>query len=108
MNFDQSQIDEKINSIRSRVNNLETDVKTSWLVKAIGFIDLTSLGGDDTPTRIETLCTKVIFSFALKIFMFDISSKILTFIYFHNYRLQTLLNYQVIHTCMLHLYMYIP
>ncbi|XP_003488356.1 deoxyribose-phosphate aldolase [Bombus impatiens] len=60
MNFDQSAIDGKINSIRYRVNKLENHVKTAWLVKAIGFIDLTTLGGDDTPSKIETLCTKAV------------------------------------------------
>lgn len=60
MNFDQSAIDEKVNSICSEVNKLENHVKTAWLVKAIGFLDLTTLGGDDTPSKIETLCAKVI------------------------------------------------
>lgn len=86
MNFDQSAIDGKINSIRYRVNKLENHVKTAWLVKAIGFIDLTTLGGDDTPSKIETLCTKVILSVILKILISTTSLKILTFMYFNNYR----------------------
>lgn len=67
MNFDQSAIDEKINSIRSRVYKLEKHVKTTWLIKAIGFLDLTTLGSDDTPAKIEALCIKVIFHFMLKL-----------------------------------------
>ncbi|XP_043787229.1 deoxyribose-phosphate aldolase isoform X1 [Apis laboriosa] len=60
MNFDQSAIDEKINSIRSRVYKLEKHVKTTWLIKAIGFLDLTTLGSDDTPAKIEALCVKAV------------------------------------------------
>lgn len=86
MNFDQSAIDGKINSIRYRVNKLENHVKTAWLVKAIGFIDLTTLGGDDTPSKIETLCTKVILRVILKLLISTTSLKILTFMYFNNYR----------------------
>lgn len=86
MNFDQSAIDGKINSIRYRVNKLENHVKTAWLVKAIGFIDLTTLGSDDTPSKIETLCTKVILSVILKLLISTTSLKIFTFIYFNNYR----------------------
>lgn len=85
MNFDQSAIDGKINSIRYRVNKLENHVKTAWLVKTIGFIDLTTLGGDDTPSKIETLCTKVILSVIL-LLISTIFLKILTFMYFNNYR----------------------
>lgn len=58
--FDQSVIDEKINSIRSGVTNLQKQVKTAWLTKAISFIDLTTLGGDDTPTTVQALCAKAV------------------------------------------------
>ncbi|XP_017875663.1 deoxyribose-phosphate aldolase [Ceratina calcarata] len=58
--FDQSVIDEKINSIRSGVSNLQNHIKKVWLTRAIGFIDLTTLGGDDTPTRVQTLCAKAV------------------------------------------------
>ncbi|XP_017789388.1 PREDICTED: deoxyribose-phosphate aldolase [Habropoda laboriosa] len=60
INFDQSEIDEKINSIHSKVNELGKDTKTSWLLKAIGFLDLTTLGSDDTPARVEALCAKAV------------------------------------------------
>ncbi|XP_043258830.1 deoxyribose-phosphate aldolase [Colletes gigas] len=60
MNFDQSMIDEKVNSVRSKVNALEKDTKTSWLMKAISYIDLTSLGGDDTPMKVKAVCAKAV------------------------------------------------
>lgn len=60
MNFDQSAINGKINSIRSRANELEKHVKIDLLKKAIGFIDLTTLGGDDTSATVEALCAKAV------------------------------------------------
>lgn len=59
MNFDQSGIDAKINSVRSKAKAIEPNMKTNWLLKAIGFIDLTTLGADDTPAKVEALCAKV-------------------------------------------------
>lgn len=59
MNFDQSVIEGKINSIRSKVNAMKKDDRTAWLLNAIGFIDLTTLGADDTPAKVEALCAKV-------------------------------------------------
>ncbi|XP_076166388.1 deoxyribose-phosphate aldolase isoform X2 [Ptiloglossa arizonensis] len=58
--FNQSQIDEKVHSIRSKVNALKNDAKSSWLMKAISYIDLTTLGGDDTPTKIKAVCAKAV------------------------------------------------
>ncbi|KZC14739.1 Putative deoxyribose-phosphate aldolase, partial [Dufourea novaeangliae] len=60
MNFDQSMIDEKVCSICSKVDTLEKDTKITWLMKAIGFIDLTTLGGDDTPIKVKAVCVKAI------------------------------------------------
>ncbi|CAL7942963.1 unnamed protein product [Xylocopa violacea] len=60
MNFDQSVVNGKINSIRSRVNELEKHVKIDLLKKAIGFIDLTTLGADDTSATVEALCAKAV------------------------------------------------
>ena len=34
--------------------------QAAWLVKAISLIDLTTLGGDDTPGRVERLCRKAL------------------------------------------------
>lgn len=60
VNFDQSVLDEKISSIRSKVNALDADKKTAWLTKAIGFIDLTTLGADDTLDKVEAICAKAV------------------------------------------------
>ncbi|XP_076685629.1 deoxyribose-phosphate aldolase [Andrena cerasifolii] len=60
MNFDQSAIDDRAHSIRSKAGALERDAKTAWLTKAIGFIDLTTLGGDDTPAKVKAVCTKAV------------------------------------------------
>lgn len=67
MEFNQSQIDEKVHSIRSKVNALKNDAKSSWLMKAISYIDLTTLGGDDTPTKIKAVCAKVISTWQLQL-----------------------------------------
>jgi deoxyribose-phosphate aldolase len=38
---------------------VKKEYQAAWLVKAIGkCIDLTTLGGDDTPGRVERLCMK--------------------------------------------------
>ena len=60
MNFDQSAIDDRAHSIRSKASALERDAKVAWLTKAIGFIDLTTLGGDDTPAKVKAVCTKAV------------------------------------------------
>ncbi|XP_034186085.2 deoxyribose-phosphate aldolase [Osmia lignaria lignaria] len=60
MNFDQSGIDAKINSVRSKAKAIEPNMKTTWLLKAIGFIDLTTLGADDTPAKVEAVCAKAV------------------------------------------------
>jgi deoxyribose-phosphate aldolase len=36
------------------------DYQAAWLLKAITLIDLTTLGGDDTPGRVERLCRKAL------------------------------------------------
>ncbi len=37
---------------------VKKEYQAAWLVKAISLIDLTTLGGDDTPGRVERLCMK--------------------------------------------------
>ena len=39
---------------------VKKEYQAAWLVKAIGVIDLTTLGGDDTPGRVERLCMKAL------------------------------------------------
>jgi len=38
--------------------SVKKDYQTAWLLKAITFIDLTTLAGDDTDGRVRRLCTK--------------------------------------------------
>lgn len=38
--------------------SVKKDFQTAWLLKAISFIDLTTLAGDDTDGRVRRLCTK--------------------------------------------------
>lgn len=40
--------------------SVKKEFQAAWLVKAIGCIDLTTLGGDDTPGRVERLCLKAL------------------------------------------------
>lgn len=53
-----------INADVRQVQYLATSIteknKIAWLLKAIGFIDLTSLNGDDTKIVIERLCNKAV------------------------------------------------
>lgn len=60
VNFDEAAIEEEIKSIRSRVDALDESTKNAWLAKAIGFIDLTTLGADDTPAVVQALCAKAV------------------------------------------------
>lgn len=34
--------------------------QAAWLLKAVTFIDLTTLSGDDTPSNVQRLCLKAI------------------------------------------------
>ncbi|XP_020278042.1 deoxyribose-phosphate aldolase isoform X2 [Pseudomyrmex gracilis] len=51
-----------INKCKRQIEYLATTItgenKTAWLLKAINFIDLTTLSGDDTENNIEDLCKK--------------------------------------------------
>lgn len=40
--------------------SVKKEFQAAWLVKAIECIDLTTLGGDDTPGRVERLCRKAL------------------------------------------------
>lgn len=39
---------------------LKGDYRAGWLLKAITCIDLTTLGGDDTPSNVSRLCHKAL------------------------------------------------
>jgi deoxyribose-phosphate aldolase len=49
--------DRRAASLANR-RTVKKDYQAAWLVKAIQCIDLTTLGGDDTPGRVERLCMK--------------------------------------------------
>lgn len=40
--------------------SVKKEFQAAWLIKAITCIDLTTLGGDDTPGRVERLCRKAL------------------------------------------------
>ncbi len=40
--------------------SVKKEYQAAWLIKAIQCIDLTTLGGDDTPGRVERLCLKAL------------------------------------------------
>ncbi|MGZ8341421.1 MAG: deoxyribose-phosphate aldolase, partial [Telluria sp.] len=49
--------DRRAASLANR-RTVKKEYPAAWLVKAIQCIDLTTLGGDDTPGRVERLCMK--------------------------------------------------
>ena len=49
--------DRRAASLANR-RSVKKEYQAAWLVKAIQCIDLTTLGGDDTPGRVERLCMK--------------------------------------------------
>jgi deoxyribose-phosphate aldolase len=49
--------DRRAASLANR-RTVKNEYQAAWLVKAIECIDLTTLGGDDTPGRVERLCMK--------------------------------------------------
>lgn len=51
-------VNRTVREICHKASNLEGTNKLAWLLKAISFIDLTSLNGNDTPTTIDALCQK--------------------------------------------------
>ena len=59
LTIDESTINEKVQQIILKASNLQGDNRISSLVKAITCIDLTTLRGDDTESKVEFLCKKV-------------------------------------------------
>lgn len=43
-----------------RYDALPSPLQAAWLLKAVTFIDLTTLSGDDTPSNVQRLCLKAI------------------------------------------------
>lgn len=48
-----------VEHIRDKVKWLNKDLIIPWLVESVKCIDLTTLGGDDTPQSVKRLCYKV-------------------------------------------------
>ncbi|KAI4502325.1 hypothetical protein M0802_002237 [Mischocyttarus mexicanus] len=59
-NIDEIEIRDKVNQIKEEAKSLNANDKTVILLKAITFIDLTSLGGNDTSATIEKLCERAL------------------------------------------------
>ena len=51
--------DRRAASLAAR-RSVKKEYQAAWLVKALQCIDLTTLGGDDTPGRVERLCMKAL------------------------------------------------
>ena len=49
--------DRRASSLANR-RTVKKEYQAAWLIKALQCIDLTTLGGDDTPGRVERLCMK--------------------------------------------------
>lgn len=58
-NFDLSLIKEEVKIIKDQVAELNKETKAKLLLQGIQFLDLTSLGPDDTSDKIKNLCLKV-------------------------------------------------
>ncbi len=51
--------DRRAASLANR-RTVKKEYQAAWLIKALQCIDLTTLGGDDTPGRVERLCMKAL------------------------------------------------
>lgn len=58
--IDETAINEKVQKICEQVDKISGQDKINLLFKIIGFIDLTTLSGDDTPAKVEKLCEKAV------------------------------------------------
>ncbi len=55
--IDRSAAERRTATLTTR-RSVKRDAQAAWLLKAITFIDLTTLAGDDTPARVRRLCAK--------------------------------------------------
>ncbi len=55
--INRSALERRASTLGTR-RSVKKDNQTAWLLKAITFIDLTTLAGDDTDGRVRRLCTK--------------------------------------------------
>lgn len=59
MYINEPAVHKSIRQIKYLASTITGDNKIAWLLKAISFIDLTSLNSDDTSSTIELLCKNV-------------------------------------------------
>lgn len=71
MYINEPAIFKSVRQIAYLASTITGDNKIAWLLKAISFIDLTTLNNDDTSSTIEQLCKNV--SWNMELF-FDISN----------------------------------
>jgi deoxyribose-phosphate aldolase len=57
ININRSAVERRASSIGTR-RSVKKQHQAAWLLKAITFIDLTTLAGDDTPGKVKRLCQK--------------------------------------------------
>ncbi|XP_033214720.1 deoxyribose-phosphate aldolase-like [Belonocnema kinseyi] len=58
--FNEAAINNRAKGFIFQATTLEGNNRIAWLLKAITFIDLTTLGGDDTETNVKALCYKAV------------------------------------------------
>jgi len=59
ININRSAVERRASTIGTR-RSVKKQHQAAWLLKAITFIDLTTLAGDDTPGKVKRLCQKAI------------------------------------------------
>ncbi len=57
IHINKSAVERRASTLGKR-RSVKKQWQAAWLLKAIGFIDLTTLAGDDTPSNVERLCAK--------------------------------------------------
>ena len=57
LQINRSALERRASTLGTR-RSVKKDNQTAWLLKAVTFIDLTTLAGDDTDGRVRRLCTK--------------------------------------------------
>lgn len=57
ININRSAVERRASTIGTR-RTVKKQYQAAWLLKAISFIDLTTLAGDDTPGKVRRLCQK--------------------------------------------------
>lgn len=59
VNINEPAINKQVRQICFKASTLTGDNKIAWLLKAISFLDLTTLNSDDTSSTVKRLCEKV-------------------------------------------------